>query len=485
MVEKFVNETEAVVHTATGIPEQGDKCRVITVPPASLFAAGDVCRQLTWPAVKSTDRRLFDGSKDAKVALARMGLARGQVYVSADLTKATDGFAHDAVRAVLRGLRRAGLDPRVVSAMSETLGVGQRQHFVKYKVRQFPRVYGEQVVKRFETVLEKDGSTSVLVPIVRGILMGTPCSFTILSILNGWCAKPLGSNVVICGDDVAAACTPESVENYDRRVTVVGSGLHKRKTFIGHRGLLFCELYSLPEFKEERCFEPVPLKSLAKDGDGTFDTKHFDTAIWKRMSRACRVLWRDVRAKARRLGRWPQLPVELGGLGHPSSGRMGDVPGSVRNRLATLIKEQVPMEKIPRWQSVPVPASWREYKSDNETAWMLFESTIATVSALDDTDDYDDVAFVSYREARSFVSIMTNEFYTAHGGMFTKSGSRKNIEPARVSYPVVSSLQYSSKAPMSMVAREYCEKLEAEGELLPYAAVRQIRERTRKSGWTL
>nr|QIR30303.1 RNA-dependent RNA polymerase [Plasmopara viticola lesion associated narnavirus 24] len=482
MVESFVNSEDRVVHSATGIAEQGDKCRIITVPPASLFAAGDVCRQLTWSTIKQSDHRLFGGDEPAKARASKMGLKRGQVYVSADLTKATDGFAHDAVRAVLRGLRRAGLDPHVVNCMADTLGVGHRLHYVKYKLAELPRLKREWCVKRFEVVEE---GKCVLVPMVRGILMGTPCSFTILSILNGWCAKPLGSSVIICGDDVAAACMPESVDNYDRRVTIVGSGLHKRKTFIGHRGLLFCELYVLPEFKEDRCFEPVPLKSLAKDGIGTMDTKHFDTAIWKRMDRACRVLWKSVRAKARRLGRWPQLPVELGGLGHPSSGKMGALPGSMRNRLATLIKECSPTEKIPRWSLSSQPQDWASYGNDNEVAWTCFESSIATVSQLDADFDYEEPYFVSYREARQFVSVLTNEYYTAHGGKFVNEENRKKFKPAKVQYPGVSSLQYSAKAPMSMVAREYCAKLDAEGEYLPYDAVRQIRKRTCKSGWDL
>jgi len=486
MVEKFVRDAKdgvQFVHRATPIGEQGDKCRVITVPPASLFAAGDVCRQRTWPGVKRADPRLFAGDEPAKAAAARIGLGKGEVYVSADLTKATDGFAHDAVRSVLNGLRRAGLDPHTVSCMAETLGVGQRPHLVEYKLSDLPPAKRVQVVRRFETVLGADGKAErVRVPLVRGILMGTPCSFTILSLLNGWCAKPMGSGAIICGDDVAAACTPESVDTYRLRVEAVGSGLHKRKTFIGHRGLLFCELYVLPEFRDQRCFEPVPLKSLAKDGDGTFDTKHFDSFLWKRMDRACRVLWRDSRARARRLGRWPQLPVELGGLGHPSSGKMGAVPGSVRNRLASLIKNRdVPMKKISTWTVRPQPLSWAEFQHDNEVAWTLFESTVGTVDALESAGLYEEPHFVSYHEARTYVAIQTNEFYTAHGGRFKPFDQRK-FEPGEVLYPAVGSVQYSSKAPMSMVAREYLTRLREEGEYLPYDAVRKIRQRTGKSG---
>jgi len=484
MVERFALNTSSVVHNATAIGEQGDKVRVITVPPADLFAAGDVCRQRTWPGVKQSDRRLFGGDEPAKAAMTKIGLARGEVYVSADLTKATDGFAHDAVRAVLNGLRRAGLDPHTVNCMAETLGVGQRLHYVSYKLDELPPRKRSQLLKRFEPVLGgKDGTVpvAVKVPLVRGILMGTPCSFTILSLLNGWCAKPLGLKTVICGDDVASACAPESVDNYRLRVEMVGSGLHKRKTFIGHRGLLFCELYVLPEFRENRCFEPVPLKSLAKDGDGTLDTSHFDTFIWKRMDRACRVLWKDVRAKAKRLGRWPCLPIELGGLGHPSSGRMGAVPGSVRNRLATLIKSEVPMKPIPAWRKRAVPLDWGAYKDDEEVAWSLFESSVATVSSLESDFGVETPYFVSFREARSYVAILTNEFYTAHGGKF-KPYDQTRFEPGEVLYPAVGSVQYSSKAPLSMVAREYIGRLEAEGEYLPYDAVRYIRGRTRKSG---
>jgi hypothetical protein len=482
IVEQFVRDRDSrIVHNATGIGEQGDKCRIITVPPASLFASGDLVRQRIWPRVKQSDHRIFGNDETAKSALAQMGLTRGDLYVSADLTKATDGFAHDAVRAVLRGLKRCGVDPHTVGLMADTLGVGHRLHYVKYKLNQLPRRKRDAAVQRFETVLERDGSTSVLVPLVRGILMGTPCSFTILSILNGWCCMPLGPRTVICGDDCASATKPEAVDNYDRRVTIIGSGLHKRKTFIGHRGLLFCELYVLPGYKENRCFEPVPLKSLAKEGDGTLDTSHFDTFIWRRMDRACRVLWRDVRAKARRLGRWPQLPIELGGLGHPSSGKMSAVPGSMRNRLATLVKSAGPTAKVSRWRLTSSPLDWGAYKNDEEVAWTAFESTVAHVSQLDADERYVDTSFVSYREARTYVSILANEYYTSHGGKFANELNRKNFKPAAVQYPGVGSLQYSAKAPMSMVAREYCAKLDAEGEYLPYDSVRKIRERTHKS----
>jgi len=472
-----------VVHNATAIGEQGDKCRIITVPPGDLFAAGDLCRQRTWPVVSSSDSRLFGGSEDAKSRLAGIGLASGEVYVSADLTKATDGFAHDAVRAVLQGLRRAGLDPHTVDCMAETLGVGRRLHYVKYKLADLPRRERHRVEERFKVVSGEKGGEYVLVPMVRGILMGTPCSFTILSLLNGWCAKPLGSKTVICGDDVGAACTPESVLTYKLRTEIVGSGMHERKTFIGHRGLLFCEMYVLPEFKDARCFEPVPLKSLAKDGDGTIDTSCFDSFIWRRMDRVCRVLWKSVRAKARRLGRWPQLPIELGGLGHPSNGRMGAVPGSMRNRLATLIKGDVPMKPVKVWKRSPQPLDWRSAESDKERAWEFFENSIATISELEAGEGSERSFFVSYREARSYVSIMANEFYCSHGGRF-KSHDQIKLKPGDALYPAVGSLQYSKKAPMSMVAREYIARLEAEGEYLPYDAVRKIRARTHKSGWS-
>jgi hypothetical protein len=142
------------------------------------------------------------------------------------------------------------------------------------------------------------------------------------------------------------------------------------------------------------------------------------------------------------------------------------------------------MEKIPRWQLTSQPKDWSSYKNDNEVAWTMFESSIATVSAMDDVV-YEDPHFVSFREARTFVSITTNEFYTAHGGKFVNEENRKKFKPTRIQYPGVSSLQYSARAPMSMVAREYCAKLDAEGEFLPYDAVRQIRKRTCKSGWDL
>jgi hypothetical protein len=127
------------------------------------------------------------------------------------------------------------------------------------------------------------------------------------------------------------------------------------------------------------------------------------------------------------------------------------------------------------------PLDWGAYKNDEEVAWTQFESTVASISNLDSDPRIVDTSFVSYREARTYVAILTNEYYTAHGGRFANELNKANFKPAKVLYPGVGSLQYSAKAPMSMVAREYCAKLDAEGEYLPYDSVRKIRARTHKS----
>jgi hypothetical protein len=126
------------------------------------------------------------------------------------------------------------------------------------------------------------------------------------------------------------------VGSYRKRVESVGSGLHERKSFLGRRGWTFCETFGLrgPSGRV-RFFNPHPLKQFMKDGNGVMDKAQFDVIQWPALRRVARVLCKAVRAKARRLGRPPELPAQFGGLGHPSKG-MRDMPKVVRSQLYNL-----------------------------------------------------------------------------------------------------------------------------------------------------
>jgi hypothetical protein len=218
---------------------------------------------------------VIDAKKD------NIKLVKGQGWLSADLTKATDGFYHNAIQAVIRGLERAGLGESWALAAAQSLGVGPTRHYVRYRLDAFPADRLEEIAGRY-AVYEITGKKYVNVPMLRGCLMGTPLSFTVLSIINGWCSKPLGVMTRIVGDDVVAACYPPAITRYGSRVSDVGSGLHEMKTFFGTRGFTFCEVFGLGypcQVLQSSSSQAIPERRLWGYGQGRFCKTRRDSVV--------------------------------------------------------------------------------------------------------------------------------------------------------------------------------------------------------------
>jgi hypothetical protein len=460
-------------HTATALAEQGSKVRVITVPPGSVFTAGDRVRRRVFPVLRKQDVRLE--SFETAVAGGRLDeltLSPGEGWLSADLTKATDGFSHDAIQAVIRGLARAGLAPYMCKLAAESLGVGASVHYVRYRLGDLTED-GRKLVEAQSWVDIKDRAYA-RVPMRRGCLMGTPLSFTVLSLINGWACEPLGRKTHITGDDVVSACTPPKIGHYRSRVESVGSGLHERKSFFGTRGFTFCESFALaaggnvgvaPTF-----YNPYPLKQYMRDGNGVMDKGNYYAPQWKKLRRVARVLSKPVRAKARRLLRPPELPVSLGGLGHPGKG-MRSIPGVVRAQLYGLLFEgHDPSKYCTRVDIFFAPSDPRRF--ENVRAEVAGRARVGK-PAFEHEQPPHGHSFVPNRKIGKWISTRAHKGYFATGGRY-RPCKPMTMKPGKLKLPTPSVRQFSKFTPLASVERWWAEKLDREGRFVPVRLALEI-----------
>jgi hypothetical protein len=377
-------------HRVVAIPEFGLKARIITIPEGHLKLSGEYVRRHLWAAIserlpecqvftKATEDSRIEEMLSSWVPETDPGSLE---FISADLSKATDGFSHAAIRAVLRGLKKSGAPSWLVETAYENLGLGT-PHMLEYPLEvlqssrdpSFRRKIKEGLTSgRYGIVEREERENGKMIKVkyltaakLRGSLMGTPISFCILSLLNSWMSKDMGRRRLICGDDLLAVAHKETFFDYSRRAEQIGSRAHDLKTFRSKFGGVFCEAYVISKSRLEDLglisegsgnywkLRPGSFKQFTKSylgqfansadlefilGAGTKGLKHMlketggangsvvangladregvDEISWGRMERCFRVIFKHDRLRARKHGRHPNFPVELGGLGHPT-----------------------------------------------------------------------------------------------------------------------------------------------------------------------
>jgi hypothetical protein len=302
---------------ASAIASPGMKVRVVGVPDALTFIEGDWIRRSLfllpkehWPAQRMPR------------SLARR---RGEAgtFFSLDLSKATDGLHHDAVRAVIQGLRGAGSlrrDGEYDLALA-SLGLEPATIWDYGK--------GSQVVAR------------------RGSPMGTPLSFPVLSLINAWATRCFKATVVH-GDDAVGFASPvkrldgtwsgptDALDEYELAITSVGGELNRGKTYTSQSSWTACETLARKTHggKERNGWDffippPCPAPGLAAPVCAEGRTRR---EFMNRQERVMKTLF-PYCARDPRL----HLPVEVGGLGYVGRGlRCGR---RLRARLGTLVSK--------------------------------------------------------------------------------------------------------------------------------------------------
>jgi hypothetical protein len=419
------SEGSRVVHNASCIAELGMKARIITVPPAHVFARGDLVRQVLWPAIQARFPECLPyapHTEDGILARLSGGLGGGQIFLSADLTCATDGFGHDAISAVVDGVVKAGLPGFLASELRVSLGVGREPHLVRYRLSQLTQATREYVEKRYQCI---DGFVEV--PKTRGSLMGTPCSFSVLSLINAWMSEGLGPRRIICGDDLAALTHADNVPLYASRARGVGSELHQGKSFRSRIGFVFCEAYGLLS-TDNRCigsFRPPSLKEFVRNGNGVMSQHSVDPTSFNRLARVARTIYARQRTMAAKKGRFAELPAFLGGLGHPCKGRLR-VPLTCRRRLWELYLcenechggAHDPTKYISTLQRSAIPLDRRALrkKIDLGRGWIA-------KSVVDEPQPGE--VFITNRQVATYVAVGANLEYLTAGLLFRRAKAQE------------------------------------------------------------
>jgi hypothetical protein len=414
------------------------KARIITIAPAAVIAQGDLVRQVIWPKILERLESVLPyapHTEDAILSRLSGGFHDSKVFLSADLTCATDGFGHDALRSVIQGLGRAGLPSHLVVALSESLGLGEEPHYVRYRLSDMEPATAEACRKRYQVV---DGCVEVAK--LRGSLMGTPCSFSMLSILNHWMSERLGRHRIICGDDLAAVTHPDNVPSYSQRAQAIGSELHEGKSYRSRIGFVFCEAYALlSRDKRKRGFSPFrppSLKEFVRNGNGVMSQHSVDSTSFNRLARCARTVYRSQRLLAMKMHRPPDLPAVLGGLGHPCKGRLR-VPRHYRQAiwelyLCTSVGHSGPHDvtKFVRPLVVPaIPADkkvWRQV--DGQVGDWLGDQQVP----IDSNQPGD--SFIPHAFIRTYASMCVNGMYLGRGGK-NKRVRTQEIRPGKQRWP--------------------------------------------------
>lgn len=246
-------------HRVTCITERGLKTRVVTVGPAWCQVLGHSVRKHLLRGLRSTPGAYqpLVGAKDEDLVRHFDG-ACGDVLVSTDLTRATDLLPLDLVKAVVDGLEASG---RLTPLEIEILRV----------------LTGPQCLEYPELGL--DPITSA-----RGILMGLPTSWCVLSLIHLYWLdvskkvalqeagrrKPRIRSA-ICGDDAKLATTVAGAAAYAACITECGGspslGKHYECSSGPVRRCVFLERlyeYSVKDGKlrDGVRFAAIPVKGL-------------------------------------------------------------------------------------------------------------------------------------------------------------------------------------------------------------------------------
>jgi hypothetical protein len=199
------------IGVVTTVPERGLKNRIVTKSPAGVVVLGHLARQRLIQGLKRTPETAgpLNGIPEDDL-VNRLGRCTGAV-LSSDLRAASDLLPHDLVRAIVEGLALSG---RFTLVELWGLCLCTQSQILEYPDG------------------EKFAST-------RGILMGLPTTWCLLSIIHlFWWKEAIRSSSLprkawasacICGDDLIAVAPPVVLDRYERLVQICGGELSPGK----------------------------------------------------------------------------------------------------------------------------------------------------------------------------------------------------------------------------------------------------------------
>nr|QNS17453.1 RNA-dependent RNA polymerase [Serbia narna-like virus 2] len=265
------------------VAERGWKTRPVTSGPTILMALGDVLRGLVftalrqWAPIAHVLRGDKVGSATSLVESSRL-LPHGGVWVSTDLTAATDLALQGPAAALMDGLLATwNVDPRWRRIAKALLGKGWL-----LPPRQRRAAVAE--ASRFGFLTEAQARELGADLVVRGILMGSPLTWSALCLSQAFAVDRAWRDCLpnlppewrqvnpdqtfrVCGDDLLAYW-PEAVQlRYEVWMRRLGYVFSPGKHFVSRFGAVFLERVYRPRLSVSLPRKRTALLTL--DADGT------------------------------------------------------------------------------------------------------------------------------------------------------------------------------------------------------------------------
>jgi len=228
-------ENESLPMRPVVLPERGMKMRIATMSPAWAVVRGQRINRMLLSLLKTARCHSHALLGKAGVpqtiveGVKRFGGHRDFVITSADLSAASDFIPHDVAAAVWRG---------VVEGLGKRLGDADK-------------VLGYQLLGPMHLEGQPERVSN------RGILMGLPLTWPVLSLLNEYAASVGMKNpgepsskgcFSVCGDDMIAAWTTTKQRTYYENLEKLGLVLNRYKTYESPTGGVFIEeLYQVSD----------------------------------------------------------------------------------------------------------------------------------------------------------------------------------------------------------------------------------------------
>jgi len=229
------DRTNFAILDPVALQERGFKVRIATKSDPNTIIAAQLDQKRLLSILKQLPQvkilRGMDGNKVKTLCcMKRREVVCNMVALSADLSKASDYIPHAVAATILR-------------VMIEEVN----------RLRGFPRLFAddEAIVDLLTGPMNYDG-----VHTVRGILMGLPTTWPILTLLNMSCAEQAAFEAKqwkdhrhydVCGDDLAALWHEDTARLYTKKISEVGLVINRSKHWIkplrknARAGLVFVE----------------------------------------------------------------------------------------------------------------------------------------------------------------------------------------------------------------------------------------------------
>jgi hypothetical protein len=220
---------------ASSVLEAGWKTRIVTISPAAMIVLGNpINDQLlkVLSALGPTQDALRSNTPARLVKrFAKANYSRDMELYSADLSRATDYIPHQAAEAAWLGI-------------ADALKLSEKE---------------VQLGKTILGPVELTYPDGTIITTKRGILMGRPIVWPILSLLNMWAAEHRTNirtrgTYSVCGDDLLGLWSDHQIQRYQRNLEILNLKRNPSKELRNPNLGVFCEQH----FTMSKVTKPIP-----------------------------------------------------------------------------------------------------------------------------------------------------------------------------------------------------------------------------------